>query len=86
MAMLRRIPDKISKKLEKITTPSVVVASAQNLTEEKIKEAKLNLVGFKVDGDKLTINNDIFITKENFGSVSKENINGKEVVFPQVAY
>jgi hypothetical protein len=79
MAMLRKIPDRIRNKIEQITTPSIVVACVQDLTEEKINETKLNLVGFIIDGEKLSLAHDDFIPDENFGTVSNRNSNGIEI-------
>ena len=77
--MLRGIPERISRKIESFSTPSIAVACVQNLTEKKIRETKLNLIDFKIDGEVLSIDQNELFPNEKFGSVSKENIHGKEI-------
>ncbi|MBN2694340.1 hypothetical protein JXR93_06725 [bacterium] len=80
MSMLKRIPSKIINKLKTIKTPSIVVGSVKNLTKKDILETKLHYMNFCIKGDKLTIDQNILIPAEEFGTVSNENVNGKEII------
>lgn len=80
MALLRKIPEKVSAKLKSISSSSVIVACAVNLTKKEINELDLSRIGILIKSGKLVVPNNNVFPDASFGPVANENINGKELV------
>lgn len=80
MSMLRKIPEKVIAKLEKIDTPAIIVASCIKVTKDLINNSKLSYLGFRIVDNELMLDEEIILPNPKIGSVSKENLNGKEIV------
>lgn len=80
MAMLRKLSNSISIKLGKISTSSVVIACGISLSKNDIIEKGYDSLGFELTKDTLKVSEDNIFPGASFGSVSNENINGKEII------
>jgi len=80
MAMLRKIPEEISRKLTRIDSTTLRVATVLVVNTDQLIKLRLPELGLNINNGELSIPAYPVYPSVGFGSVCKENIEGREIV------